>query len=174
MRIAALDLSLTATGIARNFGDGPSVLTILPGSRRGAERLHFIQKAIDQATESADVVVREGYAFGAKGNALFDIGELGGVIRLTMYCRKRPLVEIPPAVVKKLATGNGNAPKESVLAEAIRRLGYEGNDHNQADALWILQAGLHHYGLTDRVKLPEKHLSALDRVRWPTAKDLVT
>lgn len=174
MRIAALDLSLRASGVALNYpGDVVSSFTIAPGARTGAERLFFLQKAIDQATTGADLVLREGYAFGAKGNAQYDLGELGGCVRVLLYCRKRPLLVVPPSVIKKLATGDGNAKKEAVLVAAVKRLGYQGTDHNQADALWLLQAALQFYQLPGAVELPKKHLDALSRVKWPTITELV-
>lgn len=166
MIVSALDLSLRATGVASNHGGVPSAWTITPGARSGAERLFYMQKMIDQATEAADVVCLEGYAFG-RPNQAHQIGELGGVVRLTLYARRRPFVEIPPAVVKKLATGNGGAKKEAVLVEAVKRLEYPGADNNCADALWILQAALHHYGLPGAVRLPKTHLDALAKVKWP-------
>lgn len=45
--------------------------------------------------------------------------------------------EIPPNVVKKRFTDNGNASKELML-EASRMLGYDGDNHNIADALLIM------------------------------------
>lgn len=173
MRIAALDLSLRASGVATNFGGAVSSFTIAPGVRIGSERLFFIQKAIDQATAGADLVLREGYAFGAKGNAQYDLAELGGCVRVVMYCRKRPFLQVPPSVVKKVATGDGNAKKETVLVEAVKRLGYQGSDHNQADALFLLQAALQYYQLPGAVELPKKNLEALARVKWPTVQELV-
>jgi len=167
VHVVALDLSLQASGVASNIGGAVSARTITPGSRTGAERLYFLQKQVDQATEGADLVLREGYSFGSKGRAVYDIGELGGVVRLTMYCRKRPFLEIAPSVIKKLAVGSGNAKKEEVLVAAVRRLGYQGSDHNQADALFLLHAALIHYGLPGAADLPKAHLVALEKVAWP-------
>lgn len=169
MRIVALDLSLTATGVADNFGGAQSARiprTIRSGERRGVERLYYLQKAVDEATASADLVVLEGYAF-ARPNQAHQLGELGGVIRLTLYVRKRRVLELAPSVVKKLASGKGNARKEEVLVEAVKRLHYLGADNNQADALWLLQAALQHYDLPGRVDLPKTHLEALEKVDWP-------
>lgn len=41
--------------------------------------------------------------------------------------------------VKKFATGKGNAGKQEMIASATLKLGYEGNDDNEADAMWIYQ-----------------------------------
>lgn len=45
--------------------------------------------------------------------------------------------EIPPNVVKKRFTGKGNADKRDMLI-ASRMLGYDGDNHNIADALLIM------------------------------------
>lgn len=40
--------------------------------------------------------------------------------------------------IKKFATGKGNAGKPTMIKAAKERLGYTGNDDNEADALWLL------------------------------------
>ena len=45
--------------------------------------------------------------------------------------------------VKKFATGKGNAGKPLMISSAKEKLGYEGNDDNEADALWILELTKH-------------------------------
>jgi crossover junction endodeoxyribonuclease RuvC len=175
MRITAFDLSLTHTGwatwdsltSARGFG------SIRP-KETGMARLDCIRREVLAIAAGAELVVLEGYSYGSKGAAVVSLGELGGVIRLSLWGTRRsvmaspppPYIDVPPSVVKKLATGKGNAPKEAVLAEAIRRLGYAGSDHNEADALWLLEAVLQAYG-ESAVKLPQVHLAALEAVRWP-------
>ena len=47
-------------------------------------------------------------------------------------------VEHSSSSIKKFATGNGNAKKHMMVAAAQERLGYTGNDDNEADALWML------------------------------------
>lgn len=41
--------------------------------------------------------------------------------------------------IKKFATGKGNSGKPAMIEAAQEKLGYEGNDDNEADALWILE-----------------------------------
>lgn len=173
MRIVALDPSLTATGVADSADPEHPFVLSPPSGARGPERLFWIQKQVDRVTRGADLVAVEGYAHGAKYQA-HQMGELGGVIRLTLWCRNTPYVDVPPPVRMKVATGKGQAKKEHVLAEAIQRLGYAGHDNNEADALWILQAALQHYQLPGAVPLPAKHLEPLAKSRpnWPTLEQL--
>lgn len=167
MHVVSLDLSLTASGVADSRTMDSRVISPPRGLSEGA-RLLYLQKAIDQATAGADLVVREGYAMGTKNMAhVRSIGELGGVVRLTLHCRNRPLVEIPPSTLKKFATGKGNAPKEAMLQAAWQRLGYTGHDNNVSDALWLLQAALVHYGLPGAVQMPKANVAALGAVDWP-------
>jgi len=41
--------------------------------------------------------------------------------------------------IKKFATGKGNSGKPIMIQAAKDKLGYEGDDDNEADALWLLQ-----------------------------------
>ncbi|MGK7312551.1 MAG: crossover junction endodeoxyribonuclease RuvC [Candidatus Longimicrobiales bacterium M2_2A_002] len=163
MTILALDLSLTCTGWAT--ADACGTLSPPKGADRGTARLAWIRDAVLERVEAAELVVLEGYAY-ARGNRAHQIGELGGVIRLALHDRGVPYVEIPPSTLKKLATGKGNAGKERVLVEAVKRLRYAGSDNNEADALWLHQLALHALDLPGAVALPKLHLEAIDPDRW--------
>lgn len=176
MNVVGLDLSLTATGVAT-----VTRTEVLRPKATGPERLAWIRDAVldrcrvhlyrgGYAPDStdpdvADLVVLEGYAYG-RPNQAHQIGELGGVIRVALWEARVPYVEVPPAVLKKYATGHGNAGKGEVMASAIRRLGYEGHDDNEADADWLRTMALDHYGLS-RIILPAAHREALGKVDWP-------
>ena len=49
--------------------------------------------------------------------------------------------------IKKFATGKGNAGKPKMIQAAQERLGYTGNDDNEADSLWILNLAKHELGI---------------------------
>jgi len=61
------------------------------------------------------------------------------VVLIEKICQQNDLEyrETPPNLVKKHFTGKGNAEKPEMLA-ASRMLGYDGDNHNVADALLIL------------------------------------
>lgn len=66
----------------------------------------------------------EGYAFGARGQ-VFNIGENTGVLKNKMWNEGIPL-EIPgPTMVKKFATGKGNAKKPDMEAAFIDQTGID-------------------------------------------------
>lgn len=47
-------------------------------------------------------------------------------------------VTYSPSEIKKFATGKGNAKKDQMIQAAKESLGYQGDNDNEADALWIL------------------------------------
>ena len=55
----------------------------------------------------------EGYSYGSKGQAIFQIAENGGILKYRLQ-NKFTCKTIVPSVVKKLATGKGNADKQYV------------------------------------------------------------
>jgi len=162
LRIVAFDLSLTATGYA-----SPSAIGLLkPPELNGVARLQWIRDAVLNLTIDAHMVVIEGYSFGS-GHRAHNMGELGGVVRLALFEKGRVLAVVPPSSRAKYATGKGNAPKEQVLAEAIRRLKYEGHDNNEADAMWLLAMAADQYDAPYRVVVPAGHRVALKSIEWP-------
>ncbi len=168
MRIVALDLSLTASGVCDSQAPEKPFTLVPPNGMRGMERLRWIRAEVVRATKGADLVVIEGYSFGSKNQAHY-LGELGGVIRLMLYCLGRPYIDIAPTVRAKVATGSGAGRKDAVFAEAFKRLGYTGDSKDEADARWLLECAFQHYELPLRADLPAKHLEPLakSRPKWP-------
>ena len=56
----------------------------------------------------------EGYSYGSKGQALFQIAENCGILKYKLQERNIPYDVIVPSVVKKGATGKGNADKDKM------------------------------------------------------------
>lgn len=166
MKIVAFDLSLTATGVAWDDDEGGAGGTAVISTKFGGlNRLAVIRDRVLATAIGADLVLLEGYSFGqARGTShMHAQGELGGVVRLALFEAGYRLVDVPPATLKKFATGKGNAKKEEVLAAAIRRLGYPGSNHNESDALWLVAIGFHLMG-TPTVDLPKLHTEALAKI----------
>ena len=66
------------------------------------------------------IVFIEGYSYGSKGQALFQIAENCGLLKYRLQEAKIPYEIIVPSVVKKGATGKGNADKE-MMYEAFEK-----------------------------------------------------
>lgn len=62
----------------------------------------------------------EGYSYGSKGQALFQIAENCGILKYKLLERNIPYEIIVPSVVKKGATGKGNADKD-MMYEAFNK-----------------------------------------------------
>jgi crossover junction endodeoxyribonuclease RuvC len=165
MKLIGLDLSLTATGVAV----GESVV-VIKTKTTGVERLNDIRSQLRKEIGrfNPKVAIIEGYAFGAHDRGARSIGELGGVVRLMLADYKIKFVEVPPASLKKFATGKGNADKDNVLAAAIkhnRRI----NNNNAADAWWLYQMGAAAYGqqVAPTLKIGKVRHTVLKAIEWP-------
>lgn len=136
-----IDPSLNGTGIA--VSNGTELIhteTITIKKLRGMERVEFILSRIKTliSTYSITEVIIEGYSFGSRGRAIFQLGELGGVLRHYFYTSGVSLKEVPPTSLKKAIAGKGNAKKEEMLEAVNNRTGLNLKDHNQADAVALL------------------------------------
>lgn len=159
-KVVGLDPSLTATGVASTSGQ---TRLLRPGKRRGPERLVWIRENILSLVSGAELVVVEGYSYGSQHSHAHALGELGGVVRVALFEAGIPYLDIPPSTLKKYATGKGNAKKELVLVEAVKRLDYPGANDNEADALWLRAIGREVLG-DPIVELPKVHLKAMEKV----------
>jgi Holliday junction resolvasome RuvABC endonuclease subunit len=171
MMILALDLSLSRTGWAALSGDTVAHGVLQPprGEDRGVCRLRwFCEQLRQRLNPRVELAVIEGYAYGTARGAshAHSLGELGGVVRLTLHYLHIPFVEVPPASLKKYAVGKGNAGKAEVLVAAVKRLGYAGADDNEADALWLLTMARDQYGEIES-PVPKAQREGLAKVQWP-------
>lgn len=168
--VVGLDLSLTETGFAVYTPSRPPLTGTLRANLKGVQRLQWLRDQVVALLPGRDApdlvsVYIEGYSFASRNSQAHALGELGGVVRVGIEEAGYSYLDVPPSSLKKLATGRGNAGKEEVLAAAIRRLGYERHNNNEADALWLAQFGLHLEGVDwpTRADLPKNHLVALDK-----------
>lgn len=170
LNILGVDASATATGLC-----GPTdwrMNTFKP-KVVGPARLYAIREYVHAFAKQADVIVIEGYSFSSKGTGIYQVAEVGGVLRLMLWELCVPYVEVPPASLKRFATGRGNAPKEALLVQCVRRLNLDPVDSDQSDAAWLRAMGLAAYNALD-VALPQAQRSALDGLPWPVLGERTT
>lgn len=178
MRIVGLDLSLTSTGVY-DPEHAAGVTIKVPIAKNASElqrarRLGTITKRVlevcgltgEHYFPRADLVVLEGYAFGAKAQREH-MGELGGLMKVRLMWAGVPFVVVPPSKLKMYATGRGNASKEEVLLAVARRAGAEITGNDVADAWVLFQMAAAHYSHPFRVVMPQSHDRALAGVEWP-------
>lgn len=169
--IMGADLSLTSTGISIG-----GETFIIASKARGPERLIEISKTIISLAIKYNVtlVAIEGYSYASRNSQAHSIGELGGVVRATLYANSIPYIEIPPTCRAKFATGRGNASKNDVISAISAKTGivWSGSGADDRCDAWILeQMVLAHMGISE-YEWPAASLSALEKIEWEPTQPL--
>lgn len=176
MNVLALDLSLTATGVADANGTR-TIRSTTTGMKRLAEIRNTVLgfadgwlattpgKVTPPLQPRADIVAIEGYSMGTarQPSRAHALGELGGVVRLALWEACLRVVDVPPSCIKRYAVGKGNAKKAEVYGAAIRRLDYAGCSDDESDALWLRALVLDALG-EPIVKMPAANREAVATV----------
>jgi Holliday junction resolvasome RuvABC endonuclease subunit len=162
--IVGLDLSLTSTGIAARE------VKALQVTAKGMLRLSLLRNAILEILSLMNdpLVVVEGYSFGSRNSQAHAAGELGGVIRWTLWENQIPYVDVPPTSRAKFATGKGNASKSEVVSSVSAKTGiiWSGKGADDCCDAWVLrEMGLAHLGRSE-FTWPKINLSALEKIDW--------
>ena len=110
--------------------------TVYKSELRGVDRLYDIQDHLISSLQLRDIkdVAIEGYAFGSQMANM--LGELGGVVKLTLRneFNQYPLI-VPPTVLKKYVTGKGQGiSKSQIMLHVFKKWGVEFSDDNAADS----------------------------------------
>lgn len=82
---------------------------------------------------------------GRHRGALIVHSELQGQIKVVCEDHQIPYRGYSSQEIKKYATGKGNAGKPAMIAAAQKKLGYQGENDNEADALWALELAKSEY-----------------------------
>lgn len=180
MKVIGVDPSLTGTGVCMmddRDGAGPVDIQVMRVKSAGKrddslavrrKRLGTIAYEVAALADQLepDLVVIEAPAYGAPGGSMHDRSGLWWLMVYVLGTRHR-VVEVSPTARVKYGTGKGNAPKDQVLAAVVRRYPLVPvDDNNQADALLLAAMGMRHFG-HQVDSLPDTHLAAMDKVRWP-------
>jgi Holliday junction resolvasome RuvABC endonuclease subunit len=139
-----IDPSLTGCGLVMIVdGDLKVAKTVsTPATDTRGARLTNIASEVDHFWEKfgrPDFVAMEGYAFGSPFNRE-EMGEVGGVIKLTLFSRGIEPVIWPNTSWKKAVLGKGNVKKEDLKLPVFQRYGVEITDMNQVEAFCVAQA----------------------------------
>jgi hypothetical protein len=164
--VIGIDLSLTATGVANSRDGRFTIKTAADGDsvENRLTRIEDIAAAISNYAQGCDLAVIEGPSYGQRQQA----GEhlRAGLWWLTVAALVGPcpnIIEVPPATLKKFATGKGNATKPDMRMALFQRTGLDLRDDNQVDACWLRELGLRLLG-EPTIILPKTHLIALDKI----------
>lgn len=177
--VVGVDPSISSTGVAV-ISSYVAVTRVQskPGGQDLDDRLQRMRRQVLAVLEAMAVVepsliVIEGPAFG-KNNAQTHM--LAGFWWLLVHGLQKvaPIAVVQPPTLKKFATGRGNAPKDEVLAAAVRgfpEIAVKGND--EADALALAAMGADRFGLLYAGGFPAAGRGAVASVRWPELKGSV-
>lgn len=141
MNLLALDVA-SRTGFATKSASGTWDFRPKRDESPGMRLIRFKAKIREMVEmEKIDHIVFEMVA-GFHRGALIVAAELIGVLKTFCEENNIPYRSFTATEIKKFATGKGNASKDFMISEARLKLGYKGNDDNEADALWIYQLAM--------------------------------
>jgi len=165
IRLLGLDLSLRSTGHSH-----AGVTGVITPSTNGVERLDEVSESIIKiiSLNAIDVALIEGYSFASRSGQAFSIGELGGVVRLSLFRAGIPFVEIPPTCRAKFATGRGNASKTEVVSSVSARTGiiWSGKGGDDRCDAWILEEMAQTHLGVNNYSWPSINKEGLKAVDW--------
>ena len=98
--------------------------------------------ALERAPLPPTALVVEGAPGFTRGQAAVAVGHnIRGVAKLWCWRYRTLYFEVSPVELKQYATGRAKADKHEMVAAARARLGYEGADPDEADAIWLRAFG---------------------------------
>ncbi len=142
--VMGIDASLTGSGIVVLDQDGKVVMSdVITSKKEGVRRLIDIDSQVFSLLESFHprLVILEGYAF-SRGSAMARVGELGGVLKKTLFVEGYETLIVPPTSVKKFSADKGNAKKDQVRLAVYKRWGVEFKTNDEVDAYVLARIGL--------------------------------
>ena len=162
MRVVGIDPSLTGTGLC---ADGECATVTTKPEQPMGERLALIYAAVGGCADGSPwLAVMEDMPAHAKSAGLTAMAH--GVVRLALHHAGAHVLTVPPATLKKYATGKGAATKADMRMALYQRVGIDLRDDNQVDAWWLRALGHQMLG-APVVGLPKAHVAALDKLRLP-------
>jgi Holliday junction resolvasome RuvABC endonuclease subunit len=132
-----IDQALGHTGVAvvGDAGDLITLRTIVPRGIVGVARLAYIRDELTRTLSGLTLrqAAVEGYAYEAIGRT-FDLGEVGGVVRLLLHDLHVPFLVVAPAALKKYVSGNPQASKERMRVATHKKWGIDIDQDDACDA----------------------------------------
>lgn len=186
LRVVGLDLSLTSTGVS----DGQSVhafqtsateLTEDRMNRLANQCIGFVLSPAQWTDgqplgKRADLVIIEGAAFGAKGDAVDQLAGLRWIVRTRLRRLGVPFAVVSPTGLKAYTTGNGRATKAEMVRAVGERHGLDlsrvklkDGRSDMADAYALAAMGYAYIRQPLPTTGPPAPLASLLAVKWPDA-----
>ena len=170
--VVGIDLSLTCTGIAgygyveRVTSSGHENASLTDRQTRLTTLEQKIRKTL-AVGYPPELIVVEGPALGSRHGQQWDRAGLWWRVLDHLMTLGYPVAVVPPTVLKKYATGKGNAGKQEVMLAASRRYSWADIvDDNTADAQVLYAMGCDWLGF-QLASVPQVNRNALASVAWP-------
>lgn len=136
--IIGIDPSLTATGYANYKGE----VTFKTKPKDGDRRLNEIASALHFQLWQEDVALAVVEDLPVHAHSAGRLGMVQGIVRWALNDQCVPYVLVPPATLKKYATGKGNCDKAAMREAYVEVTGHDNKDDNQVDAFFLRLIGL--------------------------------
>ncbi|KJL45591.1 hypothetical protein [Microbacterium trichothecenolyticum] len=172
MTAFGIDLSLRSTGLVMFDGETWDKATIetTPKDSTPGSFLDRVDDIADQIINwcdprQGDVLCLEGPALQAKSAQLDRMFALWWLVYKRLREHHAEPFVVQAQIIKQLATGKGNASKEAVLIQTVKRLGrfVDVENFDESDAAWLAVAAGIIAGL-DPLPLPAAHLKGLNEL----------
>lgn len=147
IKVLAIDPG-TKCGWAHSDGfSGVWDLSVKPDESSGMRLIRFRSKLSEiKSSLGVDLLIFEAARNLKHGHAVKVSGEFQGVLEVWCLDNEIEYKGYSPTQIKKFAVGRGIASKEQML-EAAKSKWPNVSDHNEADALWLLEFAKHDLGL---------------------------
>ena len=168
-----IDPSATSTGLAIITPELVLLTTtIRPKELRAGKRLKFLHDAILEFVnkkQACDIhACIEGPSYDSVNQA-DTLGQVRGVVLLTLEILKAKVTVVPPATLKKFATRCGSSDKDDMIKAAKNKWNVALNN-DAADAAWLAQMA---YSLmTNKIDTREQ-LEVISGIRSPKSKSVL-
>lgn len=96
-----------------------------PDYENNVQRFGNLAKILLETIPKDSIVGIEDYSMGSTGSRVFHIGENTGILKFLLYERGQECMLYAPSVIKKFATGKGNATKNKMYKSWIESEGLD-------------------------------------------------
>ena len=167
--ILGIDPSIRSTGLCTDSEHRAVRYEKADTDWDGEDRIRLIAEEILGECSRAEVslaVIEDAVNTGKlAGNSLTNL-LLQGAIRFVLMSNNIPYLVVSPSLLKKFATGKGNADKTEMALSAYKRSGFTFETSDECDAWWLLQFGR---AWVDQsllqISLPKDQLSTVSKAR---------
>lgn len=132
------------------------------------ERMVSIVDGVMCELSPGDYIAIEGFAYGAKGNAISIQYGIGWGLRMALFTDDYQYLDVPPTSLKKFASGKGNTKKDELAVHIFKRWGFEHKSDNVRDAFVLAHiARLARLMTRGGINLPSYQSDALKAILEP-------